>query len=71
LTRARQAPRFCSIFGSTAPFTEEQFAALYGDHGGFASAWNRATQDAVKAGILLPADARLLRVVAVQPEVLE
>jgi hypothetical protein len=63
--------QFCTIFGSTVPFTEEQLAALYGDHGGFISAWSKATQDAVEAGVLLPADARLLRVVAAQSEVLK
>ncbi len=31
----RAGTQFCGLFGTTAPFTAEQLAALYGSHGGF------------------------------------
>jgi Alpha/beta hydrolase domain len=60
---------FCFLFGTTTPFTPEQLEALYGTHGGFVSAWSRATRSAVAAGFLLPADARHVRVVGAQSDV--
>jgi Alpha/beta hydrolase domain len=56
---------FCVLVGTTAPFAPEQ----YRDHGGFLSAWNRATQDAVRAGFVLGRDAAHLRAVAAQSDV--
>lgn len=61
----------CPLFGATVPFSAEQLTALYRNHGGFVSAWNRATQDAVRAGFLLPEDARHLLVVAAQSNILK
>jgi hypothetical protein len=60
---------FCVLFGTTAPFSPAQLRELYRDHGGFVSAWNRATQDAVQAGFLLGRDAAHLRAVAAQSDV--
>jgi hypothetical protein len=48
---------FCAIFGRTIPFTSSQLAGLYKNHGQFVSKWVQATQNGVKAGYLLPADA--------------
>jgi hypothetical protein len=61
---------FCFLFGITVPFTPEQLAALYGDHGGFVSAWVRATRAAERAGFLLPEDARQIRTAGARSEVL-
>ena len=62
--------QFCVLFGTTTPFTPEQLAALYGSHDGFVSKWNRATQDAVKAGFVVKEDGQDLRVVAAQSDIL-
>jgi hypothetical protein len=62
---------FCFIFGTTVPFSNEQLTARYGNHGGFASAWSIATRKATKAGFLRPADARKVRVVGAQSEILK
>jgi hypothetical protein len=62
--------QFCFLFGTTVPFTEAQLVALYHTHGGFVSAWNRATRDAVRAGFIRRADAKQLRVVAAQSSIL-
>jgi hypothetical protein len=48
---------FCRIFGRTIPFSSSQLAGLYKNHGQFVSKWVRGTQNDVKAGYLLPADA--------------
>jgi hypothetical protein len=48
---------FCFIFGRTIPFSSSQLAGLYKNHGQFVSRWGHATQNDVKAGYLLPADA--------------
>ena len=63
--------QFCGSFGTTLPFTPEELTALYRNHGRFVSAWSRATQSAVKAGFLLPEDARHLRVVGAQSDILK
>jgi hypothetical protein len=54
-------PAFCALFGTTEPFTASQLASLYENHGQFVSRWDRATENDVKAGYLLPADAVELR----------
>jgi hypothetical protein len=59
-----QGPAFCFLFGTTVPFSASQLASLYKNHGQFVSAWNQATQNDVKAGYILPADARELKVSA-------
>jgi hypothetical protein len=51
---------FCRLFGSTVPYTPQQLAALYKNHGQFVSAWGQATRNLVKAGFLLEADANEL-----------
>ena len=61
---------FCFLFGTTVPFGTEQLEALYGSHGGFVAAWNRATGSAVRAGFLVRDDARHLRVVGAQSDIL-
>lgn len=62
--------QFCFLFGVTEPFTTAQLGALYRNHGGFVSAWNRATKDAVRAGFLLRADARHIGAVGAQSDIL-
>jgi hypothetical protein len=47
---------FCSLFGTTTPFTPEQFAALYTDQATFEAAWNEAVDDAVANGFVLDPD---------------
>ena len=51
------------------PFTTE-LEGLYGAHGEFVRAWNRATGSAVRAGFLVADDARRLRVVGAQSDIL-
>jgi hypothetical protein len=48
---------FCAIFGRTIPFSSSQLAGFYKNHGQFVSKWVHATQNDVKGGYLLPADA--------------
>jgi len=60
---------FCFLFGITIPFSDAQLDALYGSHGQFVSAWNKATQDAVQAGFLLREDAQQIRVVGAQSNI--
>jgi Alpha/beta hydrolase domain len=48
--------QFCRLFGSTVPFTPQQLATLYKNHGKFVSAWSNDIQDLVNGGFLLPAD---------------
>lgn len=52
---------FCILFGSTVPFSEEKLAALYPTHEAFVHAFHAATDSAVAAGFLLPADAALAK----------
>jgi hypothetical protein len=59
-----QGPAFCFLFGTTVKFSAGQLASLYKNHGQFVSAWNQATQNDVKAGYILPADATELKVSA-------
>ena len=61
--------RFCGLFGSTVPYTPEQLAALYKNHGQFVSAWGHATQNLVKGGFLLKADADELKQSAVHSQI--
>jgi Alpha/beta hydrolase domain len=58
--------QFCSLFGTTLPFSDEKIEALYGSHGRFVSAWSRATAKALAAGFLRPEDATNLIVVGAQ-----
>jgi len=61
---------FCFLFGTTTPLTPERLAERYGSHGGFAAAWVRATNDALRAGFLLREDAHDVRVVGARSDVL-
>jgi hypothetical protein len=61
--------QFCVLFGTTTPYTTAQLDALYHDHGGFVSRWNRATQDALQGGFIVAEDAQHLRQVAAQSDV--
>lgn len=51
------------------PYTPEQLAALYENHGQFVSAWGQATKNLVKAGFLLKADETELTQSAVHSEI--
>ena len=52
-----QISLFCGLFGSTVPYTPAHLAALYKNHGQIVSAWSQDTQNLVKEGFLLKADA--------------
>jgi hypothetical protein len=54
----------CGIFGTTVPFSAAKLATLYPSHAAFVEKWDAATAAEVKAGYLLPADARTLDRVA-------
>ncbi len=47
---------FCGLFGTTTPFTQTQFQALYADEAAFETAWNGAVDNAVTNGFVLAAD---------------
>jgi hypothetical protein len=46
---------FCSLFGTTVPFSAAKLAQLYPTHAKFTAAWKQATAAAVKAGFISPA----------------
>ena len=48
--------QFCRLFGLTVPFTAQQLAGLYKNHGKFVSAWSKDIDQLVSAGFLRPAD---------------
>jgi hypothetical protein len=48
--------QFCFLFGTTAPYSPAQLAALYKNHGQFVSAWSNDMQNLVNGRFLLPAD---------------
>jgi hypothetical protein len=49
---------FCVLFGTHVPFTPEQLAALYRNHGQYVSQVARSNSANVKAGFLLQADSQ-------------
>ncbi len=57
---------FCFLFGTTKPFDAAELAALYPSHAAFVRAWDTATDKAVKAGFVLPADAKHIKAAAAQ-----
>jgi hypothetical protein len=61
--------QFCSLFGTTTPFTPEQLEALYGNHGRFVAAWSKATLRSLFAGFLRPEDAVNILVVGAQSDI--
>jgi Alpha/beta hydrolase domain len=58
-----------SLFGSTVPYTPAHLAALYKNQGQFVSAWSQDTQNLVKQGFLLKADANELNQSAVHSQI--
>jgi hypothetical protein len=60
---------FCRLFGSTVPFSPDQLAALYKNHGQFVSAWGQATKNLVKSGFVLQADENELTQSAVHSQI--
>jgi hypothetical protein len=55
---------FCFIFGTTVPFDAETLAELYPDHDAYVAAVDEATDRAVEAGFIRPADAVLIKAAA-------
>ena len=55
---ARYESTACNLGGITVPFSDEQVQALYPTFDRYQSAMRRATNRAVRAGFLLPPDAR-------------
>ena len=51
------SPAFCTLFGTTVPFTSSQLTALYHNHAGFVLKWDLSTIKDLFAGYLVPADA--------------
>ena len=63
------ASLFALLFGHTAPFDAAKLAALYPDHQAYVSAFNAATDRAVRAGFILPPDAELMKAAAASSEI--
>jgi hypothetical protein len=61
--------QFCRLFGTTVPFTDEQLAARYKSHGDFVKQWSKAVDRALKAGYLVPEDAKELKQAAAQSDI--
>jgi Alpha/beta hydrolase domain len=59
-------PGFCSLFGSTTPFSAAKIAALYPTHEAFFKAWRIAANASKRAGYLLAPDAKELKLAAAQ-----
>lgn len=57
---------FCALFGTTVPFDEATLAALYPTRQDYVDAFHAATDAAVAAGFILPADAALMKANAAQ-----
>jgi hypothetical protein len=47
---------FCSLFGSTVPFSSSQLTSLYGSKSQYLKEYTKAMDRDIKAGYLLPAD---------------
>jgi hypothetical protein len=60
---------FCRLFGTHVPFDEAQLDQLYPHHGGYVLGVARADIAALRAGHILPADARANLVEAARSEV--
>jgi len=60
---------FCGIFGTTVPFDVEPLAQLYPDHDAYVSAVNEATDSAVEAGFIRPADGQLIKAAAAESDI--
>lgn len=62
--------QFCRLFGTTVPFTDAELAARYGSQRGFVARWNQAVRRSLKAGYLLPEDARELERAAARSQII-
>ena len=51
---------FCGLFGVTVPFSTATLASLYPSHADYAKKFDRATNQAIRDGFLLPLDAKNL-----------
>ena len=60
---------FCRIFGTTVLFDAVRLAELYPMHDGYVMAVNDATDAAVAAGFVLPADAPLIKQAAAESDI--
>jgi len=59
----------CLLFGSTTPFDDTKLASLYASHADYVSAFNAATENAVRAGFILRPDAELMKAAAAESSV--
>lgn len=55
---------FCALFGTTAPFDAAAIAARYPSRDAFLQQFDKSTNQAVKAGFILPEEAKRLRAAA-------
>ncbi|MDT3446399.1 alpha/beta hydrolase domain-containing protein [Pseudofrankia sp. BMG5.37] len=62
-------PAFCSLFGTTVPFSAGTLAGLYKNHGQFVVQWSKAVAAGVVRGFLRPADAVELENAAVRSQI--
>lgn len=67
--RPNQGGTFCSLFGSTVPFSAAVLSSLYPSHAAYVAAFDRATRRALAAGFLLPPEAQHLEAAAAQASI--
>jgi hypothetical protein len=60
---------FCRLFGTTVPIAATDLATRYPNRRAFVSAWNKAVERALKAGYLVPEDAKELKRAAAQSQI--
>jgi hypothetical protein len=60
---------FCRIFGTTVPFDTKTLAGLYPSHDAYVAAVAEATDSAVAAGFIRPADAILIKQAAAESDI--
>ena len=61
--------QFCRLFGTTVPFSGEQLAARYANNRAFVKQWSKAVDRALKAGYLVPEDAKELKQAAARSDI--
>jgi hypothetical protein len=54
----------CLLLGTTAPFDQAKLQSLYGSSKGYVKAFNKATRDATRSGVIRPQDAKLMKAAA-------
>jgi hypothetical protein len=59
----------CLLFGTTTPFDAATLVTLYPSHDAYVSAFNAATDQAVRAGFILPHDAELMKAAAAASDI--